>query len=39
MLTIRPFQDSDGPMVLEIERLCPQGSERYAVAAKKTDFI
>ena len=39
MITIRPFQDSDGQMMLEIEELCPQGDERYAVGAKKTDFI
>jgi len=39
MLTIRPFQDSDGSMMLEIEELCPQGDERYALGVKKTDFI
>ncbi|VVB70923.1 Acetyltransferase (GNAT) family protein [uncultured archaeon] len=39
MISIRPFNDADGPRMLEIERLCSQGDEKYAMGVKKTDII
>ncbi|MFB3763911.1 MAG: N-acetyltransferase family protein [Methanotrichaceae archaeon] len=39
MVLIRPFEESDSPEMLEIEKLCPHGDEKYAMGVRKFDII
>lgn len=39
MVLIRTFKDVDRPKMLEIEKLCPQGDEKYAMGIRKTDIF
>ncbi len=36
MVSIRPFEDGDNVTMLEIEKLCPQGNEKYAMGVDKS---
>ena len=36
MVSIRPFEDGDNATMLEIEKLCPQGNEKYAMGVDKS---
>ena len=39
MVLIRPFEKSDSTTMLDIEKLCPQGNENYAMGIDKRDII
>ena len=39
MVSIRPFEEDDNASMLEIEKLCPQGNEKYAMGVDKSDII
>jgi N-acetylglutamate synthase-like GNAT family acetyltransferase len=39
MISVRPFEESDNPRLLEIEGLCPQGNEKCAMGVRKTDIL
>jgi ribosomal protein S18 acetylase RimI-like enzyme len=39
MVSIRPFEEDDNTSMLEIEKLCPQGNEKYAMGVDKRDII
>jgi ribosomal protein S18 acetylase RimI-like enzyme len=39
MISIRPFNEGDNQSMLEIERLCPHGDEKYALGVDKKDII
>jgi len=36
MVSIRPFEDGDNAAMLDIEKLCPQGNEKYAMGMDKS---
>ncbi len=36
MVSIRPFEERDNTAMLEIERFCPQGNEKYAWGADRS---
>lgn len=36
MVLIRPFKERDNSAMLDIEKLCPQGNERYAIGVDKS---
>ena len=35
MISIRPFEKGDNTRLLDIEKLCPQGNEKYAKKIKE----
>jgi hypothetical protein len=35
MVSIRPFEEGDNARLLDIEKLCPQGNEKYAKKIKE----
>jgi len=39
MVLIRPFEKGDSTTMLDIEKLCPQGNENYAMGIDKRDII
>jgi hypothetical protein len=39
MVSIRPFAEGDNARLLDIEKLCPQGNEKYAMGVDKSDII
>ena len=39
MILIRPFEKGDSTTMLDIEKLCPQGNENYAMGIDKRDII
>jgi len=39
MVLIRPFEKGDSNTMLDIEKLCPQGNENYAMGIDKKDII
>ncbi|MCG7849224.1 MAG: GNAT family N-acetyltransferase [ANME-2 cluster archaeon] len=39
MVLIRPFEKGDSTTMLDIEKLCPQGNENYAMGIDKKDII
>ena len=39
MVSIRPFEVGDNATLLDIEKLCPQGNEKYAMGVDKRDII
>lgn len=39
MVSIRPFEEGDNPTLLDIEKLCPHGNEKYARGIDKSDII
>ena len=39
MVLIRPFEKGDSTTMLDIEKLCPQGNENYAMGIDKRDVI
>ena len=39
MITTRPFKETDNPVLLEIEKQCPQGDEKCALGIDKKDII
>jgi len=39
MVSIRPFEEGDNARLLGIEKLCPQGNEKYAMGVDKRDII
>lgn len=39
MVLIRPFEKGDSTTMLNIEKLCPQGNENYAMGIDKRDII
>lgn len=36
MVSIRPFEEKDNTSILAMEKLCPQGNEKYAMGADKS---
>lgn len=36
MVSIRPFEKKDNECILDMEKLCPQGNEKYAMGADKS---
>jgi hypothetical protein len=39
MVLIRPFEKGDSTTMLDIEKLCPQGNENYAMGIDKRDIM
>jgi len=39
MFSIRPFEKGDNARLLDIEKLCPQGNEKYAMGIDKKEII
>lgn len=39
MVLIRPFEKGDSTTMLDIEKLCPQGNENYAMGIDKRDIV
>lgn len=39
MITTRPFRETDNSVLIEIEKLCPQGDEKWALGVEKKGDI
>jgi len=39
MIATRPFEETDNAVLLEIEKQCPQGDEKWALGIDKKDII